>query len=398
MFPHYDEVQDSSANALSGYSFPLNATNVDIVYKSGGDASGQYLSISAKPVATPSITSGYEFLYSSASIGTKAPIYSFVSPKSNGIIDIYYWVFCPYNLGKDVLIAGWTGDHVGDWEYMMVRTVDYEVVSVDYHAHSSTGGTYLATDPTIVWNGTHPIVYTAEGSHGMWPVAGSNVYKTILDIYDLTDDTGAGVAWYTWNNVYAIDYLENRGYTGNQQWLNFDGYFGNPKDTSCLLYSIIGECEFSEGPATPNRGFMAGPPMDVLCTVNSADADHSVYTFQLSAAAQAWAIANGTVNFVAVHQHCTASPSSEATDNWGFIAFDASTGVQSYTVTTDRCKKDYSRYASNYEVGFCSSDAEADCFTVSGLRSLIEYVGDSRPSNPDKNVVVNDLDVWSWSY
>ncbi|KAJ3128189.1 Vacuolar protein sorting-associated protein 62 [Physocladia obscura] len=396
MLPHYANLQNSSGVVQPGAPPVFNVTNLDYLFQEGIDASNLYLSVAGQPKGSPYIPAGYEYLYSSKTIGTTAPIYAFIVPKANDIVDIYYWQFCPYNLGKNAPIVGWTGDHVGDLEYMMVRTINGTAATVDYHAHSNTGSTYLVTDPTVTWSGTHPIVYTANGSHGMWPSVGSHVYKQILGIYDLTDETGNGAQWPTWENVYPINYLENGGYTGDQAWLNFNGYFGNPGDTSCLFYSIVGECEFSGGPNAPNRDF-TGPPLYTLASKNTANPNYSVYTFQVAASAQVWAAANG-ITYVAAHQHCVASPSSESTDNWAFVPIVASAAVTSYNITTARCATDFSRYPSAYEVGLCTSAAQSACVTTSGLRNIKEYVGNSAPTHPDKEIIVNDLDIWTWSY
>lgn len=69
-------------------------------------------------------------------------------------MDIYYWLFTPFNEGKHVevfdvqvgdrayvpsvqlraLISVFWAD-VGDWERMAVRTVNGTATQVDYHAH-----------------------------------------------------------------------------------------------------------------------------------------------------------------------------------------------------------------------------------------------------------------------
>ncbi|KAJ1552876.1 Vacuolar protein sorting-associated protein 62 [Cladochytrium tenue] len=396
MFPHYASMVYSDGSTVSGTPSSFSDTNLDFLYQEGVDAGGVYLAVSGEPTATPSLSSTYSYLYSTEAIGVSAPIYAFVAPKSNGVVDIYYWIFAPYNLGKNIAILGYVGDHVGDWEHIMVRTVNGVAVSVDYLAHSSgTGlGTLSVADSRITWSGTHPVAYTALGSHGMWPQSGSNVYDTIALVYNLVDDTGDGAEWSTWNNVYVINYLQSGGYTGSQAWLNYDGYFGNPADTSCWFHSIVGECAFSEGPSHPNRD-MTGTPSSVLATPNTAAPDYSDYTFYLSAGAQAWAVANG-ITYVAAHQHCAASASSHETDNWGFVSLTSSTSMTKYTVTTNRCKKDYSRYAWKYEVAFCTGAAEGDCTTASGYRTIVQYSGSSVAK--EKGIVLSDLDPWSWSY
>ena len=41
---------------------------------------------------------------------TQTTTYTFIAPKDNGVVDLYYWMFCPYNLGKEVPVLGFIGD------------------------------------------------------------------------------------------------------------------------------------------------------------------------------------------------------------------------------------------------------------------------------------------------
>ncbi|KAI9363911.1 hypothetical protein DFJ73DRAFT_939141, partial [Zopfochytrium polystomum] len=393
MFPHYTLI-NADGSAVANAPSPLTAQNLDFLNEAGTDASGTYLAVSGSPAGDPNVPSGFEYLYSDVSTGTTAPIYAFVVPKDNSVIDIFY---CRWSLGKNIILLGYVGDHVGDWEHIVVRTVNGNAVSVDFSAHSSGSGlgTLSVADSRLAWSGSHPVGYTALGSHGIWPQTGSNTYKTIAGIYKLTDETGNGAQWETWNNVYAVDYLRGGGYTGAQAWLNYNGHFGNPGDTSCWFYSLVGECKFSEGPDHPNRD-MTGPPAQVLAAPNAADPDHSVYAFWLSAPAQQFAAANAaTYKFVGVHQHCGASSSGHETDNWGWVPVVASSDPVKYSVTTDRCKKDYSRYAAEYEVMFCADQTSNSC-SFSGYRQIRQYSGSSVVQ--EKGIVLDDPDYWYWSY
>jgi hypothetical protein len=55
-----------------------------------------------------------------------------VEKSEPGVVDLYYWTYYPYNFGKRVGLGLVLGNHISDWETMMVRTVDGEAVSVDY--------------------------------------------------------------------------------------------------------------------------------------------------------------------------------------------------------------------------------------------------------------------------
>ncbi|KAI9335011.1 hypothetical protein DFJ73DRAFT_663451 [Zopfochytrium polystomum] len=396
MWPHYTML-NGDGSPVPGAPSPLNAGNVDFLTRQGKDASGTYLSVPGSPAGDPKVGPGDSYLYVGRDLGTSAPIYAFVVPKDFAV-DIYYWVFSPYNLGKKITGLGYVGDHVGDWEHIMVRTLNGAAVSVDYNAHSGGAGegSLKADDPRITWSGTHPVAYAALGSHGLWPTAGSNVYKTIAGVYKLVDECGDGAEWQTWNNVTTINYRQAAGYTGSLSWLNYNGHYGNVGDSTCWFHSLVGECKFSDGPGHPNRD-MTGPPAQVLAAPNSDDPDHSSYTFYLSASAQAWGSApSRNIRYVAVHQHCGASSSRRETDNWGWTAFVPGTALQKYIVYTNRCAKDAARYAASYEVALCTAGSEEGCASRSGLRELREYNG--RSVSRDKGVLVVDVDGWSWNY
>ncbi|KAG8959264.1 Vacuolar protein sorting-associated protein 62 [Tulasnella sp. 419] len=99
---------------------------------------------------------------------TSVPIYTFIAPKENGVVDLFYWVFNPFNLGKKVIALGDVGNHVGDWERMMVRTVNGVAVSADYNAHASGDGvgTMPWAEVKKVAGEDRPVGYVAYGSHG----------------------------------------------------------------------------------------------------------------------------------------------------------------------------------------------------------------------------------------
>jgi hypothetical protein len=54
----------------------------------------------------------------------------------------------------------------------------------------------------------HPIIYSANGSHGSWLSPGKHKYKTVPRLIDLTD---AGTKWDTWNVMECFDYKAKKG-------------------------------------------------------------------------------------------------------------------------------------------------------------------------------------------
>ncbi|CAH1274734.1 Hypp5406 [Branchiostoma lanceolatum] len=177
------------------------------------------------------------------------PVYAVVKRINETATDILYWMFYPYNRGKNVCIGlhifgvcigGYStfGNHVGDWEYATMRLVDGQPHQLFVSSHDFGGiydwdaasQTYKKGEDAIQTEGTHPILYSALGSHGLWSTPGSHVYKDMPAIIDdLRDETSNGTAWDTWRNVTFTMYRPDGGYTGSWAWLNFKGRWGNRK-------------------------------------------------------------------------------------------------------------------------------------------------------------------------
>ena len=156
-----------------------------------------------------------------------AKAYAFAVEKEFKYLDLTYFVFTPYNKAK--VVAGIQfGNHIGDWEHVSVRLMKetrdgktcYRPVIVDYSAHSFRN--YVTWDEVATVDGTHPIAYTARGSHGMWKDGGTHVYVD-AKIVKLTDECSEGTAWDLWQGgnmeTYAYDALAHRGKgLGNSRW------------------------------------------------------------------------------------------------------------------------------------------------------------------------------------
>lgn len=162
--------------------------------------------------------------------------YAFVCEKNGGFLDLSYFVFTPYNKAKEVFGMEF-GNHIGDWEHITVRLLKYEEagksfyrpIIVDYSAHDFRN--YVAWDDVQTIENTHPIAYTALGSHGMWAQAGTHVYVNAV-VVKLTDECSEGTAWDLWHDgnieTYSYDSLKHTGYgIGNSEWntcFDFDCY------------------------------------------------------------------------------------------------------------------------------------------------------------------------------
>jgi hypothetical protein len=204
----------------------------------------------------------------------QVPVYAFAVEKGE-FLDLIYFTFYPYNRGKEVLNTKW-GNHVGDWEHITVRLAwllnsrtkqwSLEPLGMYLSAHNF-GGAYPWGDVIKADNlgnessqGTHPIVYSAWGSHGFWTRAGSHNYEI-----SLTDETSQGTRWPTWNNVRTYDYAAKKGLGGLSWpgWMSTDYQnpgagnladpaagaiyrWGNPESGMC-----VGECRLNDGPTGP---------------------------------------------------------------------------------------------------------------------------------------------------
>lgn len=156
-----------------------------------------------------------------------APVYAFWADKNNNKVDLVYFFYYPYNRGKELVSTMW-GNHVGDWERLTVRcekvvvnNVMYLRPATVYVAIHSFGCSYAWSDFTKT-SSTHPVAYSAQGSHGTWKDAGNFTYEeTVLG--DLVDVCNQGTAWDTWNNIAAFDYNNLAGLnTTWPGWLSND--------------------------------------------------------------------------------------------------------------------------------------------------------------------------------
>ena len=164
---------------------------------------------------------------------TKAKVYAFAVEKEYTYLDLSYFVYCPYNYGKNVVGIAF-GNHVGDWEHVTVRLLlDKEThtvrpVLMEFSAHSFRF--YTPYDEVEQEDG-HPVAYIAERSHGIWSSAGEHVYLNAV-VLKLKDICSKGKQWDSWERLetYAYDALTYTGRgIGGSEWLTcFDKNYHDP--------------------------------------------------------------------------------------------------------------------------------------------------------------------------
>ena len=391
---------DSSGNVING---ALTNSNVDDAANQG---SGLYLSTD--------INAGKAgFLRGQNPSTTSTKVYTFIAPKANGVVDLFYWLFTPFNEGKSIPLLGEVGDHVGDWERMTVRTVNGVATQVDYHAHDDKGSGTVPWDQAIKFdNNQRPVGYVAKGSHGFWAKPGTYTYvnAVVFQLQDVTAD--GGVAWDTKDSLVTYSYPDT--FSGSDDWLNYKGAWGNIGTDDCWWYVFHNECEVVGGPGGPLRpdvlgaasvdptaassgSSMSGPLSQTLGTV-SKDGKSS-YTLYIDSAVHTLASQSGQSK-LAVQQTCTSTLKTETpkdnstapaapviSTNVGSISLTDST---KNTISVEGCAENFA--VSSYSVGLCKNDSQTDC-TWSSPRALRAF--SSEGLQQTKAIVVTDLDVWS---
>ena len=199
-----------------------------------------------------------------------APVYAFAVGKG-GFLDLVYFVYYPYNRGKEMLNTIW-GNHVGDWEHVTVRLAQESLQPIGlYVSTHDLGGAFRWSD--VPKQGSHPIVYAAWGSHGFWLEPGDHTYKEIGPggiIAELVDEVSKGTRWESWNNILTLDYSAKTGLGDDvwPRWMSTDYAdpgegdpsnpaagpifrWGNRADGCGLPEEITGECRLNNGPTGP---------------------------------------------------------------------------------------------------------------------------------------------------
>ncbi|RDB20841.1 Vacuolar protein sorting-associated protein 62 [Hypsizygus marmoreus] len=308
---------------------------------------------------------------------TATAVYTFIAPKANGVVDLFYWLFTPFNEGKSVPLIGQVGDHVGDWERMTVRTVNGVATQVDYHAHGDTGSGTIPWSQIVKFdNGQRPVGYIAKGSHGFWATAGTFTYvdAIVFKLQDITSD--GGVSWDTKDSLVALGYPES--YSDSLGWLNYKGAWGNVGQTNCWWYVFHNECQVVTGPGGPLRddvlgaakvvaGFtpksMKGPPSQTLGT-SSTDTKSS-FTLYIDTSVHQFA-SDSSFTHLAVQQTCTSIVEATEDDKEGTtpatsttFAATPLTKASKFTIAPVACAKDSS--VTSYTIGLCANGTEENC-------------------------------------
>jgi hypothetical protein len=122
---------------------------------------------------------------------------------------VTYWFFYPYDefsFPDGVPLQF----HEGDWERVSVQLDENEdPLHVFYYSHDDG---MRVPWPEIERFETHPVVYSAKGSHASYPGPGSHLTSS-----GLPDRTNSGPEWHTWNDLLKVE---------AQPWFGFGGAWG----------------------------------------------------------------------------------------------------------------------------------------------------------------------------
>jgi len=119
-------------------------------------------------------------------------VYGHVYKNIYGGVNVQYWFFFPYNDAQ----AGF--NHESDWEHINVRlNPDYSVAGVHFAHHKNV--TFYAKASVQWFNSTHPVVWTADGSHASY--ASESVCDSTIEEAGWgasSCETNANYRWFTW--------------------------------------------------------------------------------------------------------------------------------------------------------------------------------------------------------
>ena len=155
-----------------------------------------------------------------------------------GRLALQYWFFYTYN--------DWNNTHEGDWEMIQLnfdadspaQALAGQPVEVGYSQHSSAERAGWGDDKLEIVDGTHPVVYPAEGSQATFFRSQLHLMRSSAEGLGCDDTTGPSL---TVNPVVAVVPTEPAAYLKDFPWLGFNGRWGEE------------QAAFFNGPLGPNR-------------------------------------------------------------------------------------------------------------------------------------------------
>jgi Vacuolar protein sorting-associated protein 62 len=198
--------------------------------------------------------------------GTNSSVIIGVDHSDQGYYDAFYFFFYAYNLGNavfDIVKYLEFGDHVGDWENVMVRfnTTTEQPTMLFYSQHANGEAfTYDAVEK----QGDRPVGYSATGTHATYATTGIHDH-TIPNLNSpfgpLEDKCDQGTLWdptlaalyYTYDPVAGTFAAADDAGANPVGFLNFKGQWGDDQIPSGQRGQVIlfGEAKYASGPTGP---------------------------------------------------------------------------------------------------------------------------------------------------
>lgn len=128
--------------------------------------------------------------------------------KEGDILDAFYFLFYAYNYGG-IVLSHQLGNHVGDWEHIMIRFRSSLPQAVWFSQHAN-GAAYTFSCLQKDSEGKRPVVYAANGTHAMYPTSGTHDHTIPnLDLSVpllLVDEADEGPMWDVTRNAWYYAY------------------------------------------------------------------------------------------------------------------------------------------------------------------------------------------------
>lgn len=127
------------------------------------------------------------------------------SSDTSGFVDVFYMYFYAFNYGTFLTLLNQTidissypiGNHIGDWEHNMIRFNKNGTPQSVWYSQHDNGEAF--TYDCLEKSGIRPIVYSANGSHANYAIAGTHAHglpDLDLPVGPVTDNTGVSVLSY----------------------------------------------------------------------------------------------------------------------------------------------------------------------------------------------------------
>ncbi|KAJ3300391.1 hypothetical protein HK104_001355 [Borealophlyctis nickersoniae] len=261
---------------VPGAPSPLTPENIEKV-----NAANVALTSVDDPQRSPAWQQSRENIPDPRTRRSNAPITLITVDKGNGVLDAYYMYFYAFNHGNAVLGRHY-GNHVGDWEYNVIRFKNGVPQSMWFSEHS--GGEAYEFRVVKKTNDGRPITFVAVGSHANYAnngLNGDHPYTLPLGLLkDRTSGSGDAYQWDVALNYRAYCFSNADGFTeaagqsglGGMGWLKFTGTWGDdqyPKSDP-RQYELFGQWHYGGGPTGPVMKNIDRPNIcpDAKCTIH----------------------------------------------------------------------------------------------------------------------------------